>query len=957
MTTPQKRSTKYAQQFVVVGDQLKRELEEREIFTNYFKTRTDQLKYLEDISQFNISQYENFDETLFIVKHFDFDPNPSPVPTIAVTDSNSSTVVDVDGDKIPPTVYGQENCTTPTNNGYSNNNNHIANPNLARVVTASATIGEESEIESVGYTTDYDDDDQPMQVDPEKSETPTPASDYDGGYTFQVLASHKCCIMGPMALLQSIRSILNTNTLMEAGENRVVNGENDENEDAKEEEHERDKQSGIRMVPSERPLHNQAMQNIVVTFSKISKQEAQQLLTLTRYMGAQSREDVTSKKGHRVATHLVAGNSRGDKYRLALELGLFIMSTDWVRESYRLAQEDIEFEATLPEIVQHYKFKPFHGLHMAFVGFKEEDAKELSELTLANEGLVADHNDLSCTHIVVDAISGTDDTSTQLLSNINQSTNAKIVYKEWFWASLEMEGKAYEEAYAVPGFRACTPRRASKARRTSTYANSSFNNLLSPMLDYSRSPDSMLVDRSVVSRSQSVSRIIEEREVEDLSKITARHRACLELLQTEKNYVRILETIVTLFKVPLENPDTATNEPILPMTDIKIIFGNLMPIYEVHKKMLEDLHQLIEAEWKETNCIGKVFVAHAVQLIKAYPPFVNFFEDTKKTINTCDAKYPRFHAFLKRCQSRIECRRESLTEMLIRPVQRLPSISLLINELIKRTDDSNPDKKYLIEALEYIKRVMDLINEDKRKTEGQIAMFDIVNNIEDCPPNLLSALRRFVCKVEARLLFMNSDSEVIPSKSHKVVLFLFSDLIEICKVRTVKRSLSSKGSRINVPIRRGLNSTQANKFSSNSHKKDYRHLDELRLCDIMTLYKTCQSPEMQDAFVIQARPSQRYDQNFRYYPFLLDDDSLNKDRFIQRLEECILTCDDPEQVSDYKPRELPPIANREIDFGFANSLVSSMEKSRLSRVLSIRQSLLSPSLKSAHRNLALHYQN
>lgn len=858
------------QQFVVIGASLKDELNNHELFRNYFENKQDQLKFLEHIEQFNIDNYPRLNQTLFIVKHFDIDPNPSNNNNNHLQNGNSAAI------------------TATTQNGY--NNNHIVNPNLVRIV------GEESEVESVGYTTDYDDiDEEPMP--------PPPSTDYDGGHCFMILLSHKCSIMGPIALLQNIRLLKSSDET-------------------------------IKMVPSERPLHNMAMHNTLITFSGIpSKQEAQQLLTLTRYMGAKSREDVTNK-----TTHLVAGNPRGLKYRRALELGLSIMSTTWVRESFRLAQNDLEFEAALPEIIQHYKLKPFHGLLMAFVGFKDDEVKELSELTTANEGIIVDAADPSCTHIVVDAISGFDDTNTQMLSSINQTSNAHIVYKEWFWASLEMEGKANEDAYAVPGFKTQT-RRSSRARRASTGYNS-FSNVLSPMLDYSRSPDSMsnILERQV-SRAQSVSCIIEEQQ--DMSKITARHRACLELLQTERNYVKILETIVNLFKVPLENPDSI--DPILPMTDVKIIFGNLTPIYEVHKRMLSNLVSLIETDWKETNCIGKVFVSHSIELLKAYPPFVNFFEDTKKTINTCDQKYPRFHAFLKRCQSRIECNRESLTEMLIRPVQRLPSISLILTELIKRTDESNPDKKYLIEALESIRRVMNLINEDKRKTEGQIAMFDIVNNIEDCPPNLLSALRRFVCKVEARLLFMNSESEVIPSKSHKVVLFLFSDLIEICKIRSLKRSHSSKGPRTYVPIRRGINPSQNAKFSS---KKEHRHLDELRLCDIMNIYKKCQSSEMSDALVIQARPTPKYDQNFRYYPFIIDDEYTSKFTFIEKLEDCLCTCDDPEQVSDYVSNDMAPISNEEIDFGFANLLVSSMEKSRLSRVLSIRQSLLSPSIKS-----------
>lgn len=671
----------------------------------------------------------------------------------------------------------------------------------------------------------------------------------------------------------------------------------------------------IKMITPDRPLLNLAMKNTILTLSGItSKHEAQKLLTLTRYMGAKSREDVTNR-----TTHLVAGNLRGIKYRRALELGLALMNKTWIEESFFMSQDSIDFDATKPDIIQRYRLRPFFGLHMAFVGFSDTDTEELTNLTAENDGHVVKPDDANCSHIVIDIISGYDDDNLELLKDVNPNLNAHVVYKEWFWASLEIEGKANEDAYSVPGFKTQT-RRVSRTRQSL-----GGHHVLSPMLDYSRSPDS-LANRSHVLATPKKDKL-------EFSNLTARHRACLELLQTERNYVKILETIVTLFKLPLENPDNPL-DPILPMTDIKIIFGNLTNIYEVHKRMLGELEILIEQDWSETNCIGKIFVSHSVDLLKAYPPFVNFFEDTKKTINACDEKYPRFHAFLKRCQSKIECNRESLTEMLIRPVQRLPSISMILTELIKRTDDTNQDKKYLIEALESIRRVMNLINEDKRKTEGQIAMFDIVNNIEGCPPNLLSALRSFICKVEARLLFMNNDSEVVPSRSHKIVLFLFSDLIEICKIRSIKRSHSNKIQRTYVPIRRNINNGQITRSSS---KKEHRHLDELHLCDVMNIYKNCQSKEMQDAIVIQARPSPRYDQNFRYYPIVIDDDSMCKDAFVDKLMEL---------TQEFVPDESKAISNDEIDFGYVKVLVNTMEKSRLSRVLSIRQALRSPSIKN-----------
>lgn len=141
----------------------------------------------------------------------------------------------------------------------------------------------------------------------------------------------------------------------------------------------------------------------------------------------------------------------------------------------------------------------------------------------------------------------------------------------------------------------------------------------------------------------------------------------------------------------------------------------------------------IHAKWEEDCLIGQIITTHKNDLREAYPPYVNFFEQMKETLVQCDSQKPRFHAFLKICQTKPECGRQTLQDLMIRPVQRLPSISLLLKDILKHTLKTNPDYKCLSEALDEITKVLNGINEDKRKMEGQLAIFDIFNDIEKCP--------------------------------------------------------------------------------------------------------------------------------------------------------------------------------------------------------------------------------
>lgn len=233
----------------------------------------------------------------------------------------------------------------------------------------------------------------------------------------------------------------------------------------------------------------------------------------------------------------------------------------------------------------------------------------------------------------------------------------------------------------------------------------------------------------------------------------------IDFFQTETNYVGILDIIDQVFKQPLEKMAESENgEALLNKSEIKAIFGNFAPILDVHRKMLDCL-KAIANNWCEDCLIGDIILRYKADLLKAYPSYINFYSQMKEAIVQCDAQNSRFHAFLKINQAKPECGRQSLPDLMIGPIQRLPRIILLLNgktyhivgtsklnwipsfdflsDILKHTPKENPDVKHLEDALVAIKEVLNHINEDKRKTEGQMVMFDIFKEIENCPVSIL----------------------------------------------------------------------------------------------------------------------------------------------------------------------------------------------------------------------------
>ncbi|KAF5277685.1 hypothetical protein FQR65_LT03665 [Abscondita terminalis] len=467
-------------------------------------------------------------------------------------------------------------------------------------------------------------------------------------------------------------------------------------------------------------------------------------------------------------------------------------------------------------------------------------------------------------------------------------SKAQFVKAEWFWTSVQkqicLEEKEYLfddyiEQVLSPSARresqqaSATPSSASRRKRKrlqdtlsslalqpspsvykrrSSVSDAGLLSVSGSFLDCTASPDKCLNEVPECAPSIEAPRKV----------LTARQQVVLELVQTESNYVNILNTIMTMFKKHLE--EMHEEEALLNNTELKIIFGNLPLIYETHVKMLEEL-RWTSAHWTEERSIGNIILKYSTDLLKAYPPFVNFFEEMKEMLLLCDSNKPRFHAFLKACQTRPECGRQKLQDLLIRPVQRLPSISLLLNDILKNTPKTNSDHAALDQALAALKEVMTHINEDKRKTEGQRVMFDIFNDIDNCPADLISSHRTFVTRSEVMQL---SSSEGLSSKGNLLVLILFTDQLEVCKKRSKAFNTLKSPNTVNG-------------YHPKSTTKPYKHVKLLPLSHIKRVIDIKETEDCQKVFSLVFRNNEEAKE--RLFSFAITDDEVDKVTFLKTL--------------------------------------------------------------------------
>nr|XP_018911365.1 PREDICTED: protein ECT2-like isoform X2 [Bemisia tabaci] len=218
------------------------------------------------------------------------------------------------------------------------------------------------------------------------------------------------------------------------------------------------------------------------------------------------------------------------------------------------------------------------------------------------------------------------------------------------------------------------------------------------------------------------------------------------------------------------------------------------------------LLELVQTEENYVNALSTIM--RAQELLDSYSPFLRYYDVSNKILTDCERENPRFHAYLQLCKN--ECGRQNLKDLLIRPVQRLGSTTLLLKDLLSTTPPSHPDYLKLGEALWNIEKVMNSLNDARKDIADRSVIFDVFNLIENCPSTLISSSRTFVFQFEAQEI--SKAPETLSRRGDYLVFYIFSDCLEICRKKKEVVATTKEGTFISDKIMKLM------------HGKPYKHV-------------------------------------------------------------------------------------------------------------------------------------
>ncbi|XP_042814301.1 rho guanine nucleotide exchange factor 17 isoform X2 [Panthera tigris] len=263
--------------------------------------------------------------------------------------------------------------------------------------------------------------------------------------------------------------------------------------------------------------------------------------------------------------------------------------------------------------------------------------------------------------------------------------------------------------------------------------------------------------------------------------VDMRKHVTMTLLDTEQSYVESLRTLMQGYMQPLKQPE---NSLLCDPSLVDEIFDQIPELLEHHEQFLEQVRHCVQT-WHAQQKVGDLLVQSFSKdvLVNIYSAYIDNFLNAKDAVRVAKEARPAFLKFLEQSM-RENKEKQALSDLMIKPVQRIPRYELLVKDLLKHTPEDHPDHPLLLDAQRNIKQVAERINKGVRSAEEAERHARVLQEIEahiEGMEDLQAPLRRFLRQE------MVIEVKAVGGKKDRS-LFLFTDLI-VCT--TLKRKSGS----------------------------------------------------------------------------------------------------------------------------------------------------------------------
>ncbi|XP_017165188.1 rho guanine nucleotide exchange factor 1 isoform X4 [Poecilia reticulata] len=200
-------------------------------------------------------------------------------------------------------------------------------------------------------------------------------------------------------------------------------------------------------------------------------------------------------------------------------------------------------------------------------------------------------------------------------------------------------------------------------------------------------------------------------------KETKRQEVINELFATEHAHVRMLSVLQWVFAKPLER------EEILSALDLETIFPSLEEIIDMHYTFYESLKKLRVSDNYVVKNISPTLLnrfggPEGEWFQKLTARFCSYQTYALDQIKQRQKKDARFNSFIQEAESKPQCRRLQLKDIIPTEMQRLTKYPLLLENIAKNTEEKE-EKESIQQSAECCRKILNHVNEEV-KTMGNM---------------------------------------------------------------------------------------------------------------------------------------------------------------------------------------------------------------------------------------------
>ncbi|KAE8620663.1 hypothetical protein XENTR_v10010410 [Xenopus tropicalis] len=195
-----------------------------------------------------------------------------------------------------------------------------------------------------------------------------------------------------------------------------------------------------------------------------------------------------------------------------------------------------------------------------------------------------------------------------------------------------------------------------------------------------------------------------------------------EVLTSEASYLRSLNVLIEHFMESRELDET------LIVREKKILFSNVLKVKEVSERFLMDLEDRVEENIIITD-VCDIIYAHSRHHFPVYIDYVRNQVFQEKTYSELLEKNPQFHAALCRLQDLPQCHRLPFMSFLLLPFQRITRIKMLIENILKRTEEGSEMEQNATNALDSVSKIIQECNREVGRMKQTEELIHIAQKI------------------------------------------------------------------------------------------------------------------------------------------------------------------------------------------------------------------------------------